>query len=448
VLKAVRRTLPNGLRVVVLNLPHLHAVSHALLVRCGPRHETVETNGISHLVEHLLFRGTERHPESFTLNAAIEALGGEVNGLTQRDATTIHMTVPPRTAVAGLELLGELCTEPVMGGIEIERNVVIEEILDTTDGRGVETDIDTISRQVMWAGHPLSMPVAGTADNVKRFSRAQCRAHYERTFTGANGVLCVAGPVDEDAIFAAAERSFSLPRGRQLLDGPAAAPSPGLPIHIQETEDSQVSVLLSFPAPHEHDPRFVPMLLLRRILDDGLSSRLRQAVCERRGLAYSLSASVDAYADAAIFDLDASCAPKKLVPIVTQMLEVLEELSAQGVEADELERVKTRHQAELEFVLDDPSELCGWYGAAELIGSRAGFGERLSEALAVRPAELTALARSVFSRARALLTLVGPADPAAVAKLERVLGRPAGSSVWLNDEGRNKRRRLRIASAG
>ena len=104
----VQKTLPNGLRVIVLELPHLHSVSVALMVKAGPRYESPSTSGLSHLLEHLLFRGTSKHPSSVELNAAIEELGGEVNGLTQRDAMTIHMTVPPRSAEAGLGLLAEM----------------------------------------------------------------------------------------------------------------------------------------------------------------------------------------------------------------------------------------------------------------------------------------------------------------------------------------------------
>lgn len=434
-LTAVRRNLPNGLRVIVLQLPQLHSVASALMVRAGPRYETAATNGLSHLVEHLLFRGTERHPSSYDLNAAIEALGGEVNGLTQRDATTIHMTVPPESAEAGLALLGELCTEPQMEGLEIEKEVVIEEVLDTIDANGFENDIDTLSRQVLWDGHPISMPVAGTVERVERFTLRQCRSHFARTFVGENAVLCVAGPVDPERILAVAAEAFgSMPRGKPLAEGPAPQPRALQPIHVQETEDSQVSVLLSFPAPHENDPDFASLLLLRRILDDGLSSRLRQAVCEQRGLAYSVSAAIDVYSDAGAIDLDASCAPRKLVVTVAQMLATLKALIEGGVEDAELARAKIRHRAELEFGLDDPSELCGWYGSSALMSCRATYEDRLKQALAVTREDLDRLAARIFDPSKAVLTLVGPAHPSAVAKLERLLGRSAGSTVWLNTE--------------
>ena len=433
VLKVVHGTLSNGLRVIVLQLPHVHAVSLALMVRAGPRYETLDSNGISHLVEHLLFRGTDQHPSSYALNVAIEALGGEINGLTQRDATTIHMTVPPVAAEAGLAILGEIVTRPLLSGIDVERSVVIEEILDTTNGDGLETDIDAIARRVFWEDHPLSLPIAGSAENVERFTEAQCRAHFERTFVATNGVLCIAGPVDEPKLLAVAERAFgAMPRGVRLPDGLVPTTRDLPPIHVQETEDSQVALLMSFPAPHENHPDFPALLLLRRILDDGLASRMRQAVCEQRGLAYSLSASIDAYSDAGALDLDASCAPKKLVQTAGQMLTTLRTLVEDGVHADELVRVKTRHRAELEFGLDDPSEMCGWYGATELLGCRSTFVDRLSEAMAVTAEDLRRVAGEVFDPSRALLTLIGPAKKTTILELEKLFGRRRGSTVLLN----------------
>jgi len=405
----------------------------ALMVKAGPRYETLTTNGLSHLVEHMVFRGTRRHRSSTAINAAIESLGGEVNGLTQRDATTIHLTVPPAGAEAGLSLLGEICIEPRLEGLEIEREVVIEEILDTIDAAGFENDLDTLSRQRLWTGHPLGMPVAGPVSNVEKFTARQVKAQFARTFVVENAVLVVAGPVDETRMFAAAERAFGrMPRGKALLDGPAPRVRERAPIQVIDTEGSQVSVLVSFPAPHENHPDFAALLLLRRVLDDGLSSRLRQAVCEQRGLAYSVSASVDVYGDAGAMDLDATCAPKKLVVTVAQMLSTLKLLVEEGVSEGELTRAKIRQKAELEFGLDDPGEMAAWHGSSTLMGSPSSYGERLTQAQAVKAADLDSMASSIFDPALAVLTVVGPAHPTAVAKLEHMLGRPAGSTVWLN----------------
>jgi predicted Zn-dependent peptidase len=434
VLNAVGKTLANGLRVVVLELPHLHAVSLALLVRTGPRYETEAKNGISHLVEHLVFRGTVDHPDSSALNVAVEALGGEINGLTQRDATTIHMTIPPRSAAQGLMLLGEICTRPLLSGLDVERDVVMEELLDTLDANGCELDADVLSRRVLWNNHPIGLPIAGTPATVEAITEEECRTHFLRTFVADNSVLCVAGPVTVAEMMQVAERAFAnMPRGVALEEPSAPVPPVRAPIQVQAMEDSQVTVLLTYPAPHENHAEFAALLLLKRVLDDGLGSRLRQAVCEQRGLAYSLSASIDAYSDIGALDVELACAPKKLVPAIEQTLATLAELARAPISEAELERVKIRHRAELEFALDDPSEMCGWYGAMELVRCRASYEERMAEVMKVTAAELKALAQRILDPTLAILTLIGPADDSDVRRLELLIGREAQSTVWLDD---------------
>ncbi len=439
VLKTALDTLDNGLDVLHIELPHVHAVSIALLVRAGPRYETPRTNGLSHLVEHLLFRGTTRHPSSLDFHTAVEALGGEINGQTQRDAITIHLTVPPVHAAAGLGLLAEVCTQPLMGGLSVERNVVIEEILDTCASDGTDLDIDSISRRLLWDGHPMAMPVAGEVEGVERFTTHQCRRWFEETFVARNAVLVVAGPTDRAATLADAARAFAtMPRGFAMDEPAPPAPIDRPAIHVQPTDDAQVTALLTYPAIPEAHPDFTALLLLRRILDDGFSARLRQAICEQRGLAYSLGVSVDAYRDVGALDLEVTCAPKKLIRAVERMLITLRALIHTPVEPAELARAKTRHLADLEFSLDAPTELCSWYGGAALLGLDVDYELRRRELEAVTPEDLLRLARLVFDPDRALLTLVGPVEDDQARRLELLMGRPYESTFWFESDAEDE----------
>ncbi len=432
-LDLVHRTLPNGLRVVLIDLPHVHSVSCAFMVRAGPRFERPEENGLSHLVEHLLFRGTRARPSSLAYHVAVEDIGGEVNGLTQRDATTIHMTVTPSMLRQGLDLLGEICIEPLLAGLEVERDVVLEEILDSTDSEGHDLDIDSISRKALWAPHPVSMPVAGDAELLESFTEQHCRAFFERTFVAKNAVLAVAGRLD-DGCLGWIEAAFGrMPAGERLPDPPAPRARELPPIHVQPTDDSQVSMLLTLPAPSELDPDFGTMLLLRRVLDDGFGSRLRQAICEQRGLAYSLSVGLDAYQDAGALDVEVTCAPRKLYAVVEQVLVTLKEVREAPIRDEELRRVKTRHQADLTFGLDDPSEIAGWYGASELIGSALADQTRQDAIMALTPEDIRQLAQRIVEPSRMLLTVLGPTQERTLRRLEKLLGRPAESTVVLGE---------------
>lgn len=434
VLKTALDTLANGLKVLHIELPHVHAVSCALLVRGGPRYELPRTNGLSHMVEHLLFRGTANHPSSLEFHTAVEALGGEINGQTQRDAVTIHLTVPPTHAAAGLDLLAEVCTTPLMTGLSVERNVVIEEILDAYAADGSELDIDSISRRLLWDGHPMSMPVAGEVELVERFTRDQCRRWFEELFVARNAVLVIAGPTDRAAMLDAAARAFAgMPRGFSMLEPPPPAPVTRPAIHVQPTDDAQVTALLTFPSIPEAHPDFTALLLLRRILDDGFSARLRQAICEQRGLAYSMGVSLDAYRDVGALDIEVTCAPKKLVRTVERILITLRALIHAPVDPGELTRAKTRHMADLEFSLDNPSELSSWYGGAALLDLDVDYDLRRRELEAVTPCDLLRLARQIFDTDNALLTLLGPVEDDQARRLELLLGRPYESTFWFED---------------
>lgn len=432
---AIRRTLPSGLRVVVAPLPHVHKLSLLFMVRAGPRYESPSTAGLSHLLEHLLFRGTRRHRSSFALSSAVESLGGEMNGTTHRDATSLQLELPPEALPEGVDILADLVLRPRLRGLEIERDVVLEELAEGGDDEAGELDLDDVSRRLLWGGHPLSQPILGRAAQLERYDEDDCRAHHARLFVGDNAVLAVAGPVDAEAAIDRIARAFeALPRGHRPLETPPPRPRTGLPIHLHRTDDAQVSLLMSFPAPAERAPDFPALVMLRRLLDDGLASRLRQDICERRGLAYSVGASMDVYADAGVLDLEAQCSPGKTIRTVAQLLRTAQAVCQEGVGAAELARARRRHEVEARFALDDATELAGWYAAAELIGGPADHAAHVDEVARVSAEAIVELARTTFTPERALLTAAGPLDDERSTALEALLGRPPQSTVWLGEE--------------
>src|SRR5687768_1194447 len=170
-------TLDNGLRVTTVALPHLHTVTMAVFIKVGSRFEGPADNGLSHFVEHMLFRGTERHPTSLALNTAIERLGSTLHAETGRDYTMLSMGFEPEQVGNGLELLGELLGRPRFGDIELERALVLEEINEDYDEDDVEINVDDIARGLAFADHPLGQRIIGPRTNVEGFSEPDVRAH-------------------------------------------------------------------------------------------------------------------------------------------------------------------------------------------------------------------------------------------------------------------------------
>ena len=394
----------------------------ALYVRAGSRHETGPLNGVSHFLEHLFFRGSEGWPDTVAMNAAVESAGGSLNGITARDHGCYFTPIHPGELGTGLAILGDLVRRPLLREMAVEREVILEEILDEVDAGGRDIDPDNLSKRIAFAGHPLSFKIAGTAATVRRLREQDIRAHHARYYTGANLVLAVAGPVRPAVVRVLAEEHLGeLPRGRRSVDhSPPAWPS-GPRVELVPHEDAQAEFSLSFPCPPESHPDYAAHLCIRRILDDGLSSRLPFEVVERRGLAYSLHAGIDSFTDAGMTVVDGACAPAKLPRVLEEILRVLGELAARAVPEEELLRVQRRHRMTLAFSLDSAAELAGWFGSGEVLSSPEGFEERCRRVEAVTPVDVLRVARTTFRRRNAIVVVVGPARRRERTAVERLL---------------------------
>ena len=190
-----------------------------------------------------------------------------------------------------------------------------------------------------------------------------------------------------------------------------------------EHDDAQVELELCFPCPPERDPDFPVHLCIRRILDDGLSSRLPFEVVERRGLAYALHASLDTFADAGLHVIDGACAPAKAGRTLGEILAVLGRLAAEPVPAEELRRAQRRHRIQLDFSMDSAADLVGWWGTGEVVAGPERYEDRCRRVDAVTPADAQRVARATFTRANLVAVAVGSAPRRERAAVERLLGR-------------------------
>jgi predicted Zn-dependent peptidase len=324
----------------------------------------------------------------------------------------------------GLAVLGDLMRRPLLTEMDVEREVILEEILDEVDASGRDIDPDNLSKQIVFGDHPLGFKIAGTAQNVRRLRPRDVRAHHARFYNGSNLVLAVAGPVHPREVAELAEEHLgSLPRGQASTDVPAPAWPDSPWLEIVEHDDAQTEFSLSFPCPPERHRDYPIHLCLRRILDDGLSSRLPFEVVERRGLAYALHAGIDTFADAGMTVIDGACAPRKLPRVVEEVLRVLGGLADRPVPEEELLRVQQRHRMTLAFSLDSVADLAGWYGAGEVLSSPEGFEERCRRVEAVTPADVQRVARQTFRRRNLVAVVVGPARKRERAAVDRVVYR-------------------------
>ncbi len=422
-----RARLDNGLRVLTAPAPGLHSAMIALYVRAGSRHETAARNGISHFLEHLFFRGSESWPDTVAMNAAVESAGGNLNGITARDHGCYYTPIHPDELATGLSILGDLIRRPLLREMDVEREVILEEILDEVDADGRDIDPDNLVKRLVFRAHPLGFKIAGTPDIVRTLAERDVRTHHARFYTGSNLVLAVAGPVRPGEVAALAhEHLGALPRGRASVDVRPPPWPDGPRLELVEHDDAQAEFCIAFPCPPERHPDYPVHLCIRRMLDDGLSSRLPFEIVERRGLAYSLHAALDTFADAGMAVVDGACAPKKLARVVEEVLRVLGALAEKPPPEEELLRVQRRHRMTLAFSLDSVADLAGWYGAGEVLSAPEGFEERCRRVEAVTPADVERVAREAFRRRNLVAVVVGPLTRRSRAALERIVSRGPG----------------------
>jgi len=415
--------LTNGLRVTTVALPHLHTAVCALFIKVGARFESTKDNGLSHFVEHMLFRGTERYPTSLALNTAVEKLGSTLHAETGRDYTLFQLALEPAHVPAAIELLGELLGSPRFSDIELERRLILEEINEDYDERGVEINADDIARGLAFDAHPLGQRIIGPRPNVERFNDRDVRRHFKRFYGATNATLCVAGPVHHAAVVDAAGRAFEgMAAGTRAVHKPAPrAKKQGAQLQHVADAGSQTSLAVVFRAIPELDARYVALIALLRVLDDGMSTRLHYTLADQKGLAYSIHAAIEPLADTALFEVAGATANAKVPSLVRELLVLLDGLRRGEITEDELAKARVRYRYETLASIDDASTMAGWFGGTSLYYPPLPLSERLDAIMAVKRDDVVAIARDVLTPDHLALASVGSLSKSRLGELRGVI---------------------------
>ena len=412
-------TLDNGLTVHVAPMPHTHTSAFALLVRVGSRHEAPERHGVSHLLEHMLYRGTVRLRGPREVNAAFERLGAPSSAATHRDHTLFEMRTLPETIEPAMVLLGELLREPTFGDLDVERRIVLEERLDAVDERGRSSDVEDLAMAAMFPDDALGRTIIGSRRSIRRLDVADLRAHQSAFYTARNMVLAVAGPIDPAPILLAAQAAFGwLPPGSRVT-APRATARTDLPaVAVNRQPGAQTDFDLSLLAPPEGHRDFLAAEMLLRVLDDGEASRLRARLCDDLGLAYDVGARLEGYAEAGLLRIDGAASHKQIDRMIVEILQVLRELRERVPDADEVERARVRLRLELLGLMAAP-ESVAWRHADSSLHRDPELPDRLvARAMAITPDDVRAIARKILRAENAQLTLVGELPSKVLAALK------------------------------
>ena len=411
--------LSNGLRVSAVQMPHVRRSVIDIHTRIGSRFESSAHNGISHFLEHMLHRGTARYPSAHSLAFAFEALGGALSAMTYVDHGALSLSAPPENLSELTRVLAEVLLSPIFSGLEVEKGIVREEILESLDEDGRSVDADHLLRRLAFPDHPLGYPITGSLQTLESFDIPLLHEHHAARYIAEGSVVTVAGPFDPDVVLSELAAAFSgLPHGREPIAEAPGAQSGVRFSHIKYT-GSQAAVRVGFRAPGEQDPDEPATELLLRVLDDGMATRLYERLCDERGLCYDVSASYEAFADVGLFDIAADVAPERAEEVLRETFAVLQALRDDGPTQVELDKAKKRFAWQLAEQDDDPAALSSFYGLGELTGIARTPEERRQLLESTSRADVQRAAAKLFSRDALNVLVVGPLGAKVRDRLER-----------------------------
>ena len=399
------RTLPNGLTIASVRMPAFRTQAMTVFVRAGGRDEPSRLTGLSHVLEHMAFKGTATR-DAASLSMAIERAGASMNAYTTKDHTVFHVEALAEAEPVAIAALADVVLRPSFPADELERErqVIIQEIDEATDDPEslAQDAIDALA----WPRQALGRPILGAPRQVRAVRREDLIAYHDTHYCGANLIVVGAGQLDHARFAERIEQHFGdlAPGIRTVRD---AARYGGGSRHIDQDFD-QTAVIVGWPTPPRGDPAFVACELLAELLGGGASSPLFQQIRERHGLAYRVDAWLDGHDDGGMLQIAAGVSSRNLIAFFDRVGEVLQAVAA-GIDPDDLERTHNQRAMYLAQRQERPLDLAEAVALDLMTGGRVRSpDERQASERAIGADVLTAAMRHLLSRPPSL-ALVGRA---------------------------------------
>jgi predicted Zn-dependent peptidase len=401
--------LENGLTILTDRMPGVRSATLGFFYRVGSRHEPDELNGITHFIEHCVFKGTQKRS---ALDIAVEQdrLGGNLDAFTTHEETGFVIKVVDDQIERAFDLIADMLTNPSFVGadLENEQRVIIEEMKMNEDSP--EELLSDIFHREFFPGHQLGMSITGTPETVRSFSHERTRHYHEQAFNSENLVIAAAGNIEHDHLLElvrkSAERSvseFRIPRPAIRIPVPAA------PIFIENRSDlEQAHLIIATPFVNGRDERRYAADLLSNVLGGGTSSRLWQKIREERGLAYNVGASTAMYNDCGFFTVSAATSPEQVEEVLDIVIEEMRLIVHEGITEDELDLMKDQTRASILLGLEDSASRAGSLAHCEMTyGRQIPVEETLAKLDAVTADDIQTLAREYFKTENVAFVALG-----------------------------------------
>ena len=402
-----REVLPNGLTVLTEEMQHIRSVSIGIWLKTGSRHEEAEANGISHFLEHMVFKGTENRSAE-EIARQIDSIGGNMDAFTAKECTCFNAKVLDEHLPVALDVLSDLVLTPVFAEQDLarERSVILEEI--KADEDNPDYLVHEIFTQNFWKDHALGKPILGTKDTVKRFDQALVREYYKRYITPANLIISAAGSLDHRRfIDLVAEKFHRLPASTNGLHDESPHSHARITLRNKKSLE-QVQICLGVPShPVSHDSRYAAYLL-NTVMGGGMSSRLFQNVREKQGLAYAVYSELNPYRDTGCLSVYAGTSLETAPKVVESVVQEFRVLKSELIPADELRRAKDQLKGSLMLSLESSTSRMSNLARQEMYFDHfVGLDEIIANVEAVTPEDVRKLAQDYFRTDAIAVTALG-----------------------------------------
>jgi len=403
-----KTTLDNGLRVITVTMPHTRSVSICLFIGAGSRYETEAEAGVSHFIEHLLFRGTPKRETAKAISEAIEGVGGILNGGTNKELTLYWCKVAQPYFELALDVLADMLLHSKFNpqDIEKERQIIIEEINMSKDSPAQR--VDMLIDGLLWPEHPLGRDTAGSKESVAAITRDTMLDYRQGQYLPNNTVVTIAGNIQHQQMVTAVSQALGNWTNQRERPGYSASKEQLTQrLHVETKDTEQAHLCLALPGLSLFHPKRFTLDLLNVILGGGMGSRLFTEIRDKLGLAYSIQSYVEHFLDSGSVTVSAGVEPKNLVTVIKAILEQLS-LLRETVPESELSKAKELSKGRLLLRMEDSRNVAGWVGGQEILTKRILSVDQVVSIIdAITADELRQLAREILVGSQLRLAVVG-----------------------------------------
>ena len=407
-IKSIKK-IDNGLTVAARPMDHMESVSFGVWIRAGVRYENTKNNGISHLVEHLLFKGTKTR-DMKKIKEEIEGRGGSFNGFTTEEFTCYLVKLLAKDAELGVDILSDMVLNPRLDEKEIEKekSVIVEEINMYKDIPSQH--VHEILSEMLWPKQPLGLPLAGSVESVNSINRQDIVGYKETYYNPNNMLLIGTGRLSEENLLSLAKEYFSKIPKKEIPGFEKAGKEQSEPIlNLTAKDTEQTHIALGFHSPGRFSSDRYAASLLNIILGANMSSRLFHVVRDELALCYEISSSMRRYEDAGAFVIGAGLDEKNLIKAMEIICKELNSIKEKAVLKEELERAKEFYKGQLLFTLEDTMSLMLWLGEKVIAGEKELDPKKIIEKIeSINESDLMRVAGSIFKNDNMNLAVIGP----------------------------------------